>query len=138
MQSYFLDRSAKPDAGAVAKALGKTARLWKKLREDLESEHGTLTDDWKCYSGKSGWTMKLLRKKRNLFFMMPQKDHFLITVILGDRAVTEVEKSDVPEAVKRELRSARKYAEGRGVTVAVESRKDTDTVRRLVGIKLAN
>lgn len=138
MPSIFLDKSSKPDAKSVTRALGKTAKLWKKLREDLAGEHGELIDDWRCYSQKSGWTMKLLRKKRNLFFMTPQKEHFLVTFIIGDRALAEVEKSGLPEAVKSELRTAKKYVEGRVVRIAVKSRKDIDTVRKLVGIKLRN
>ena len=136
MTSVFDDKSLKPENEPLFKALGKTAKLWKKLRNDLENELGELIEDWKYYGQKSGWTLKLLRKKRNLFFMIPQKGFFRITLIFGDKAVSEVEKSDVPEDIKEELRAARKYAEGRGIGIDVQSSEDVETINKLVNIKL--
>ena len=138
MTSFFLDKSVKPENESLVKALGKTATLWEKLRSDLEDEYGELIEDWKFYSQKSGWTMKLLRKKRNLFFMTPQEGYFRMTFVFGDRAVSEVEKSDVPKNLIKALLSAKKYAEGRGLTVDVKDASDVQNVQKLIDIKVHN
>ncbi|UCE18518.1 MAG: DUF3788 domain-containing protein [Gemmatimonadota bacterium] len=138
MTSFFMDKSVKPEKESLARALGKTAKLWDRLRSDLEDEYGELVEDWKFYSQKSGWTMKLLRKKRNLFFMTPHKGYFRVTFVFGDKAVFEVEKSDIPGDLIKALLSAKKYAEGRGLTVGVKNSKDRQSVRKLVDIKARN
>ena len=133
--SILDDKTHKPDAGTLAEALGETAGLWQELRADLEHEHGELVEDWKFYGRKSGWTLKLLRKKRNLFFMTPQNGFFRIAFVFGDRAVAEVDRSGLPESIKETLRTARKYAEGRGLQIEVTSSEDIETVKKLVRIK---
>jgi hypothetical protein len=138
MTSIFMDRSSKPEKESLTNALGKTAKLWERLRNELEDEYGELTEDWKFYSQKSGWTMKLLRKKRNLFFMTPQRGYFRITFVFGDKAVSEIEKSDLPGNLIETLLQANKYVEGRGLTVEVRKSSDVEHVEKLVGIKVTN
>jgi len=136
--SIFKDKTIKPDARAMAKELGKTAGYWEKLRTGLENDFGELNEDWKFYGQKSGWVLKLLQKKRNIFFMTPQKGFFRISFVFGDRAVSEVEKSDISESIKESLRIARKYAEGRGLQIEVKTENDVDIVKKLVQIKVNN
>ena len=136
--SVFDDKSVKPDSQSFLKAIGKTAKLWQKMRTNLEDEHGELIEDWKHYGQKTGWLLKVLRKKRNLFFCIPLDGYFRIAFTFGDNAVAAVESSDLPEAIKSELRNARKYAEGRGVRIDVKSARDVDNVLALAEIKVKN
>ena len=136
--SFFKEKSAKPDDQSLAQALGKTARHWDKIKSSLAEEYGELTEEWKFYSKKSGWTLKTLRKKRNLFFFEPRDGYFRIIFVFGDKAVALVKDSNLPDAIKEELRNARKYAEGRGLTIEVKSAKETKLILQLVEIKLAN
>ena len=138
MPSFFMDKSVKPENKSLFKALEKTAKLWERLRTDLENEYGELIEDWKFYSKKSGWTLKLLQKKRNLFFMTPQQGYFQITFVFGDKAVSEVEKSALPKDIIKALVNAKKYMEGRGLTVEVKNSKDFQNVKTLVDIKVRN
>ncbi len=136
--SIFNDKTVKPDSGTLEEALGETDGFWKELRTGLEKEYGDLVEDWKFYGQKLGWTLKLLRKKRNLFFMTPQNGFFRVAFVFGDRAVDEVERSGIPESIKDALRTARKYSEGRGLQIDVTSSEDIEIVRKLVRIKVAN
>ena len=131
-----MDKSVKPEEKSLLKALGNTGTLWTKLRTNLEDELGELIEDWKFYSKKSGWTLKLLQKKRNLFFMMPHSGYFRITFVFGDKAVSKVEKSNLPGDSIETLLNAKKYMEGRGLTVEVKNAKDLKNVETLVAIKL--
>jgi hypothetical protein len=79
-----------------------------------------------------------LRKKRNLFFFTPFKNYFRITFVFGARAVAEVEKSDLPDGIKETLKNARKYAEGRGLSVEVKSSEDIQIIIKLIAIKVDN
>ncbi|UCE05769.1 MAG: DUF3788 family protein [bacterium] len=97
-----------------------------------------MTEEWKFYGKKSGWIMKTLRKKRNLFFFVPVKDYFKISFVFGDKAVAAIEQSDLPEHIKVELRNARKYAECRGIQIEIKSADETEIIRKLVEIKINN
>lgn len=108
----FIDKLTKPDDQALVRALGKTYPLWAEIEEHVATVHGESTEEWKYYGPKSGWTLKTLRKKRNLFFFTPHQGYFRIAFVFGDRTVAEILKSDLPKAVIEEVKNAKKYAEG--------------------------
>jgi hypothetical protein len=80
----------------------------------------------------------LLLKKRNLFFCIPGEGYFTIAFVFGDKAVRVVEESDLPVRMIRELQSARRYAEGRGLRIEVRKHSEIDHVVRLAAIKAGN
>ncbi len=74
----FIDKLAKPDEEALVRALGKTYPLWAEIEKHVATvhgepttAHGEPTEEWKYYGSKSGWTLKTLHKRRNLFFFTP-------------------------------------------------------------------
>ena len=136
--SVFEDKAIMLDNKMLAKALGKSNRLWQDIKKHLKAEYGELIEEWKFYGQKSGWILKMLRKKRNLFFFVPIKDSFQVSFIFGDKAVAAVEKSDLPKKLITELKDARKYAEGRGLRIDVKSSADVENIKKLVEIKVNN
>lgn len=133
----FIDKLAKPDDQALVRALGKTYPLWGEIEEYVATVHGESTEGWKYYGPKSGRTLKTLRKKRNLFFFTPYQGYFRIAFVFGDRTVAEILKSDMPKAVIEEVKNAKKYAEG-GLRVEVKTRRDVESVKKLIAIKVMN
>ena len=73
-----------------------------------------------------------------MFFFQPFANYFFLTFVFGDKAANVIEESDVSEALKRVLRDAKKYAEGRGLLVEVKTRNDLADVYRLIDIKINN
>ena len=138
MSSIFTDKATQPTPANLLEVLGANSTLWSGLRRHLEDEYGPLVEDWKHYGRKIGWQLKLLRKKRNLFFLTPFEGYFRLTFIFGDKAVAAIDASDVPREIVDELRQARKYAEGRGVSVFVRTPEDVETAKKLVAVKQAN
>jgi hypothetical protein len=134
----FIDKSNKPDKQSLSKALGATYKYWEEIRESLDNEYEGLVEEWKYYGQKSGWTLKLLYKKRNLFFFAPYDTYFIIAFVFGDKAVAAIEKSDLPKAMIEELVNAKKYVEGRGLRIEVKTRNDIEHIKKLVEIKINN
>jgi hypothetical protein len=135
---FLFDKTTEPDERKVIELLADKALLWIKLKTFLIENVGPVREEWKFYSAKYGWTMKVLLGKRNLFFMKPGQTTFLVGFVFGDKAVSEVEKSDLPENIKTELSEAKKYMEGRGLQVVVKTAYDLETVIKLVAIKVKN
>lgn len=134
----FMEKSIQPDDRQLARLLGRNAPFWEAIKQHIAQKHGDITEEWKFYNTKSGWTLKVLRKKRNLFFFTPLPGFFRMVFVFGDRAVSAVEKSDLPENLKNELKQARKYAEGRGIRIEVKSQKDVEYIKKLIDIKVSN
>ena len=136
--SFFTNKSVKPDDRSLGKVLGASYKYWEELKGELENEFGPLIEEWKFYSQKSGWTLKLLRQKRNLFFFTPCSKYFRLSFVFGDKAVSAIEKSDLPKRMITSLVDAKKYIEGRGLRIEVKSRKDVEHIITLVNIKINN
>ncbi|MEK7995872.1 MAG: DUF3788 domain-containing protein [Planctomycetota bacterium] len=136
--SVFDDKAAKPDDQMLAKVLGKPYRLWQEIKRHLKTEYGELTEEWKFYGQKSGWILKTMRKKRNLFFFIPLDGSFRVSFVFGDKAVAAVEQSGLPQGLVTGLKNARKYAEGRGLQIDVKNSADVEHIKKLAEIKVNN
>ena len=71
-------------------------------------------------------------------YLIPWKKFFLVAFVLGEKAVAAAEKSALPKAVLDMIRSARKYAEGRGIRIEVKRPQDVEHIKKLCEIKMAN
>ncbi len=138
MSGIFLDKSVKPTTAMLADALNRSKKYWDQIRNTLEGQHGKLTEEWRYYSSSSGWTLKLLLKKRNLFFFTPCAKYFRIAFVFGNKAVDAVEESHLPVKIIRELKNAKRYAEGRGLRIDVKKQSDVKNIVTLVAIKVDN
>lgn len=136
-ESIFDDKSVQPDNDRLLAALGESAVYWEDIKNHLREKYGELTEDWKYYSQKSGWILKTLKKKRNLFFFIPVENSFKITFVFGDKAVAAIERSDLPAEIIATLKNAKKYAEGRGIQLEVTSPARVEEVKKLVAVKLS-
>jgi hypothetical protein len=137
-ENPFTDKNTKPDDKSLAKVLGESNKLWNDLKRHLRESYGELIEEWKFYSPKYGWTLKVLKKKRNLFFFSPRPNAFRVSFVFGEKAVSHIEASNLPEKIKIAIRNARKYAEGRGISLEVKSVDEIEEIKKLVEIKLSN
>lgn len=139
MKNTFLyDREHIPTREHLEMLMGEAFTLREELYAYLSESVGTVEVEWKFYSKKSGWTSKTLLGNRNLFFLSPMEGTFMVTFIFGDRAAEAVLKGAFPDHVKQSVESARKYAEGRGISLEIQNRDDLKIVRNLIDIKIKN
>jgi hypothetical protein len=134
----FDDKNKKPTDKMLKNALGKTYNLWGEIKKHISTEYGKITEDWKFYNVRSGWLLKILLKKRNLFFFVPVESYFKFYFVFGDKAVSAVGASDLPENIKTTLKNAKKYMEGRGLTIDVKTSEDVEIAKTLLEIKVNN
>ena len=134
----FNNKQVMPDEAALTAEIGETKEVLDQICRFIETETGQLAREWKHYGQKSGWTLKLLSKKRNLLFVGPEDGYFVIAFVFGDRAVEAVVKSQLPETIKNDLQNARKYAEGRGIRFEIRDGRELESVLQLIRIKIEN
>lgn len=137
-ENVFTDKMIKPNDQLLSETLGTTYKHWDEIRTSLRKEYGELIEEWKYYGVKYGWSLKLLLKKRNLFFFTAYNKYFTIGFVFGDKAVSAIEKSDLPKNIIEEIIKAKKFAEGRGLLLDVKKHSDTKHIHQLVQIKINN
>jgi hypothetical protein len=136
--SKFTDKAVMPDDKMVQEMIAGTYALWKEFYDNIQKTYPDVNASWKHYGKTAGWSFQVKSKKRTLFYFVPVENSFDLTFILGDKAVAEAERSQLPKTVVEELLSSKHYAEGRFVTVNVTERKDIDTATLLTAIKNRN
>jgi hypothetical protein len=79
---------------------------------------------------------RTLRKKETIYWIGVIKDTFRISFWFGDKAESKIEASLLPENIKEEFRSAKRYAHSRAVSIEMRSPNDYDNVLKLIELKL--
>ncbi len=106
-QRPFTDKSIHPDEQLLKGALGKTYKFY----VELDSLTALFKKDWN-FSKASGWMQKVHDGKKALYYFIPLKGAFIISL-----AVREQEKDDFLTMkslteLHDELKNAKKYSEG--------------------------
>ena len=83
----FINRAAAPTEAEVAAVLGPAWSAWDQLLSDLARKQGVKDREWKCYSAKAGWSLRLKRKKRTIVWLAPCVGSFRAAFILGGKAL---------------------------------------------------
>jgi hypothetical protein len=135
-RNAFLDRTTPPSDADLQEALGRARPLWDQLLAELASEHDVRTREWKSYGARSGWSLRLMRGKRTIVWLVPYAGCFQVAFIFGDKAVTAIRQSTMPARVLRMLGDAPRYPEGTGLRFQVKAVKDVALVKTLAAIKL--
>ncbi|MDQ0359684.1 DUF3788 family protein [Breznakia pachnodae] len=135
MEPVFVDKAVMPTEEMLKNTLGGSYRVLTSLKERSD-EYGDITYEWKMYSKKSGWTQLVKQKKRTLFYILPRENYFEVSFVFGDRAVEALEASELADNLKKELREARKYMEGRGISISLQADSNLKDVLLLLKAKV--
>jgi hypothetical protein len=133
--SCFDDRESPPTGAGLDDALGETSLLWSGLIAHMTEAYPPIAEEWAFAGASFGWSLRLVRKKRRLLYLIPQKSFFLVGIVLGDKAVAAAFEADLPARIKEELSAAKRYAEGRGIRVRIASPEDLNAIMSLAEIK---
>ena len=134
--SAFDDKSEEPGAKALETMLGRTSAHWDRLKTHIATEYSPLDETWNFAGAKWGWSLRLKQKKRTVLYMTPCKRHFLVGVVLGEKAVRAAHDRGLPDSVLALIDGATKYAEGRGVRIEIRRRQDVEIVKKLAAVKM--
>jgi hypothetical protein len=135
--SIFKDKKIVPSKELLADALGKTFTWWSAIQDYVYSQYPGATADWTYPGVKYGWNFRLKDKKRAIIYFLPRNKFFKVAFVFGQKATDIIVKSNISDSIKNELKSAKVYAEGRGIRIDVRNKKDIDDIKILVDIKLS-
>lgn len=125
--------SPAPIEAELAATLGETKGLW----DAIIAEFST-TQEWKRYSQKDPWSLRVFRGKRTIIWLSPREGWFQAGIILGGKAIEACMKSKPTQRLRKLIDEAPRYAEGTGLRIEVKSERDLALVRKLAEIKIAH
>lgn len=137
-QSVFMDKASVPTYASLEKALGSSYDYWEKIVALTYAAYPEGKAEWNFPGKNYGWSFRIKDKRRAILYLLPRSGYFKAAFVFGDKAVASVMNSDVPEDIKKDLQAARKYAEGRGVSIEVHSNEHIPAIKKLIDIKLAH
>jgi len=132
----FAGRLAPPEDAEVAAVLGEAKSVWDAWLGELASAYGARSTEWKSYSPKAGWSLRVWKGKRTIVWLSPREGFFVAAFILGEKAVASAAAAAFPTAIRQLLDEAPRYPEGRGVRLSLRKAADLATARRLTELKL--
>lgn len=135
-ENVFLLKEVKPTEELIKANLLDNYSQLEEIRKFIDVTLGETQEEWKNYGKKIGWLLKKLYKKRNLFFITICSGYFNVTFVFGDKAVNSIVDSTISPTLKTSLMEARKYAEGRGLSIKVEDDKYLADIKMLLQIKV--
>jgi hypothetical protein len=135
--SAFGDKSRPPAEDDLANVLSTTFQLWKEFEARIVARFHSTSPVW-AFSGRStGWGLRLVCKDRIILYMTPCRGFFLVSFVLGERAVKAAHQSALPPTVLSAIDSAKRYAEGTGVRFEIRGARDIEAMETLAVLKMA-
>lgn len=137
-KSIFTDKKDIPDNVLLEGVLGNTYALWQQVRNYAHLKYAQAIDEWNYPGEKYGWGFRIKDKKRAIVYLLPREKYFKVAFVFGQKATDTIMKSNIASAIKKELESARVYAEGRGIRIDIKNDTLMEDVKALIDIKIAN
>ena len=132
-QAETTEATAPPSESEMAAVLGPAHPGF----QALLARRAATTAEWRRYSNKSPWVLKVSQGKRTLFYARPDAGKLKVTVLLGGRAVEAALAGQVSKQLHAAIREAKPFPEGRPVSVWIKRAADLAKVEQLIAVKLA-
>jgi hypothetical protein len=131
----FSDKNIKPTDELIFSIIGDKKELWRTLMNHMNDNYKDSSGEWNYYNDGKRWLFKMLRKKKTIFWIGMVENTFRVTFWFSDKAESMINESNLPDSIKDEYRSSKKYGAIRAVTVRINDNTDVDNVLKMIAIK---
>jgi hypothetical protein len=130
------DKAIFPTDEVLFSIIGNKMELWHILMKTVKDNFPDSSGGWNYYNDGKRWLFKMTRKKKTMFWATVFEDTFSVTFYFVDRAEPLIFNSDLPEIIKNDFKTTKRYGLLRAITVRVNEPSDIDNVLKLISIKL--
>ena len=130
------DKSIIPDNNLLSEYLKDKMVLWLSLNEEITKRHEGSSGTWNYYNDGKSWLYKMVLKKKTLFWGGLFDDTFRITFYFGDKAEPLIDGSGLPQFIKDDFKTAKRYGAIRAITTKVANKEDIDIILLLAAVKV--
>ena len=129
------DKTVVPTDELIFSIIGENSKHWQRLMQYVHDQYPDAQGQWKYYNDGKNWLFNMNRKKKTLFWIAIHKDTFRITFYFGDKAEPVINKSGLPESIKADFKTTKRYGKIRAISMRVEKKEDIDNAIMLMEIK---
>lgn len=130
------DKEIFPTDEVLFSIIGKKMDLWQILMNSVKEKYPDSAGGWNYYNDGKRWLFKMTRKKKTMFWTTIFEDTFRVTFYFGDKGEPLIFESDLPELIKTDFKTTKRYGLLRAITIIVNGQSDIDNVLKLILIKL--
>jgi hypothetical protein len=134
-KAILSDKAVVPTDDFIFSLIGDKKILWQKIMNHISETYKDISGTWNYYNDGKQWLFKLVHKKKTIFWLGMIPGSFRITFYFGDKAEPSIIESDLPERIKEEFKSAKKYGAIRGITIVVNGNEDVDNILKIIALK---
>jgi Protein of unknown function (DUF3788) len=138
MKSIFNDKSTVPTNPDLEGGLMETFHIWHEIAAFTIQNYPQAVAGWHFSGEKFGWSFRINDHKRVLVYLLPRDGFFKVALVFGQKALDQIFESDISQSIKTELENTKKYAEGKGIRIAVNDPSNLADLQKLIQIKIAN
>ena len=131
------DKSQFPTDEIIFSHIGRAKALWVSLFKFLADEHPDFTQEWRYYGDGKSWLMKVQHKKKTVFWLSILKGSFRTTFYIHEKAEKMVADSKIGQELKEQFRDGKNFGKIRGIRVMFKNKKDVESAKELIGMKLS-
>lgn len=129
------DKNIYPTDEYIFSIIGEKKILWLSIMDHMKNNYKDSAGGWNFYNDGKRWLFKMVSKKKTVFWAGILNDTFRITFYLGNKAESIIENSDLPQIIKEEFKTAKRYGLIRPVTFIINDNSDVDNVLKMIAIK---
>lgn len=131
----FLDKKSKPTEQMLQSAFGETYTYYKNLMDSTDS----FSKDWN-FSKSSGWMLKVHDKKKALFYLIPLKNEFKISMAIRENERKAFLEDKGLETLHSMIKSTKKYREGYALRFNVANEEEFEIlelfIKKLIAFRI--
>jgi hypothetical protein len=131
----FSDKEAEPTEGKLKETFENSYVYYEELMDITKS----FSKDWN-FSKSSGWMLKVYDKKKALFYLIPLKNEFKISMAIRENERKAFLDDDELKLIHAMIKSAKKYSEGYALRFNVINDADFEMpellIKKLIDIRI--
>lgn len=129
------DKNILPTEDYIFSIIGENKIFWQTIMNYLSIAFKDIAGSWNYYNDGKQWLFKCVWKKKTILWAAILDNTFSITFWFGDKAEPVIEMSDLPQTIKDNFKSAKKYGSIRSASIIIKDHTDVDNVLKLIDIK---
>jgi hypothetical protein len=126
-----------PTEEIIFSHIGKNKSLWNSVFNYIHSSFPELKEQWNYYNDGKSWLMKISLKTKTICWVSVIKNTFRMTFYLNNKAEQAVMSSSIPDELKKQYQAGRKTKKINGLTLIFKTKKDVETAKSLIAVKLS-
>jgi hypothetical protein len=130
------DKQIIPTDDYIFSIIGEKRILWQAINNHLSENYKDISGSWNYYNDGKRWLFKSVQKKKTIFWAAILTDTFRVTFYFGDKAEPLIDASDLPQELKDDFKTGKRYGKIRAISLKMTGLPDVESVKKLVALKV--